>query len=188
MIYESGPPARYAIHFQRVLVDKRADEQSRWYIFDGRWMVEKLEDQKQFFAHELVAPNSPAERSNPLAMGEGPFAVPIGAEKDRILKRYVVTVTLPDAASKDEPANSVRLTLKPRPGQRNNFTQIDFWYDRDKLTPLQARTEDESENVSLIVLKDVKTNEPIDPSMMDTRAPSVTGQGGWREEIRPWEK
>lgn len=188
LVYESGPPARYAIHFRRVLVDKRADEQNRWYIFDGRWMVEKLEDQKQFFAHELVAPGSPAERSNPLAMGEGPFAVPIGAEKDRLLRRYSVSVQLPEVATKDEPANSVRLTLKPRPGQRNNFTTIDFWYDRSTLAPLQARTEDESENVSLIVLSNVKTNENIDASLMDTRAPSALGQSGWREEIRPWEK
>jgi hypothetical protein len=183
IVYESGPPARYAIHFTRVLIDKRSDDQSRWYIFDGQWLVEKLDDQKQFFAHEIVAPGTPPERANPLALGEGPFAVPIAAEKARILSRFDAVVIPP---ADTDPKQSVHLRLTPRPGVRINFTAIDLWYDRESLAPLQARTQDESENISLIVLSKVSLNEPADTALMDTRPPSAKGEQGWREEIRPW--
>jgi hypothetical protein len=183
IVYESGPPARYAIHFTRVLIDRRSDDQSRWYIFDGQWLVEKLDDQKQFFAHEIVEPGTPPERANPLALGEGPFAVPIAAEKARILARFDAVVIPP---ADTDPKESVHLRLTPRPGVRINFTAIDLWYDRQTLAPLQARTQDESENISLIVLSKVQLNESADTALMDTRPPSAKGEQGWREELRPW--
>src|SRR5690606_9605697 len=47
--YQAGPPARFAVHFDRLVVDgNRGRQQNRWYVFDGRWLVERLDDEKQF--------------------------------------------------------------------------------------------------------------------------------------------
>ena len=58
LLYTPGPPARFAIHFDKHLVDERLDTQNHWYVFDGAWLVEKIEGDgdKKFYKHQIVAP------------------------------------------------------------------------------------------------------------------------------------
>lgn len=182
LIYVAGPPAKFAVHFETLRVDKKAVPSNRWYIFDGQWLVEKLADKKQFFKWQVVAPDAPPADADPLGLGRGPFVVPVALRKDLVLKKFKVEIAAADA--KGDPKNSVHLVLKPLRGQRVNFTQIDLWYDKDTLLPQRARTINASETESIIHLSDVKLNTTIEGNPMDTAEPKDTG---WEVQITPWE-
>lgn len=213
LYYHVGPPAKFAAHFDRLMVDRRMDRQDRWYIFDGTWLVEKNAEQNPKLFHKRQVspptppPTSPArspqtsssqttepsphaksEEMDPLALGSGPFALPIRMKKDRVLAKF--DVELVAGAAKTDPANSFHLKLTPKPDQRLDCTQIDLWYDRQTLLPQRARTFDEaSENESVVELTHVSTAE-LEPSLLapggifDTATPSGPG---WDVTITPWD-
>ncbi len=184
LYFVSGPPARFAAHFDRRLADRRIDKQDRWYIFDGVWLVEKLADQepKQFFKRQIVPPDVKPEDANPLALGGGPFVLPVNMKKDLVLQRFNVTLVAPE---KMDPPDTVHLHLTPRGDQRNEVTEVDLWYSNKGLLPVRVRTYDEdSENESIIALTDHKTNEEINAKLIDTSEPK---EKGWDVVITPWE-
>lgn len=182
IIYQAGPPARFNVRFDRLLVDNRADNIDLAFVFDGRWLAERDATQKRFTRRQLVADDAPPEQADPLALGEGPFVLPITRDKSRIVKRFNVTLVEPNAKNDPPGRPSVHLQLEPRPGQRTDFTRIDLWYDRENLTPLRAATLDESENESIIDLTNVRTDEAPEKGSFDTAEPR--GEG-WRVEIAP---
>lgn len=182
LIYQDGPPARFAVHFDTLRVDKKAIPSNRWYIFDGTWLVEKLEDKKQFFKWQVVAPNANPADANPLALGKGPFVIPVALRKDLILDKFKVAIASPD--EKNDPKNSLHLILTPLKGRRINYLQLDLWYEKDSLLPLRARTIDASDTETIIHLSDVKRNAPIEGDPMNTTEPKETG---WLVQITPWE-
>ena len=187
LIYEAGPPARFAVHFDKLMFDRRQEKQNRWYIFDGRWLVERLDDRKQFRKYEVVPPDAPPQAADPLALGEGPFAVPVQLNKKRLLKRFVVSLVEPETEEdSDEPENSVHLHLVPKDPSRE-VKAIDLWYHRETLLPLRAVTDNRSQEQHVIKLSKHKTDGKIKTKQFDTRAPSDRGQRGWLEEIKPWE-
>lgn len=181
MVYSAGPPAKFAVQFHSRIVRPVIKEEERWYIFDGVWLVEKLVDKKQFFKWQVVPPNQ-AGNANPLALGRGPFVVPLNLEKKRVLERFDVSIAAPDA--KADPKNSVHLKLIPKKGQRINFNELDIWYDRDTLTLLKARTMNDSQTESTFELLKPKFNEPVDEKLLETTAPK---EKGWEVQITPWE-
>ncbi|MEE9212660.1 MAG: outer membrane lipoprotein carrier protein LolA [Phycisphaeraceae bacterium] len=183
LFYEAGPPARFAIHFDKLVTDQnRLERQDRWYIFDGRWLVERLDDQKQYRKYEIIPPDAEPEQADPLALGQGPFAVPLDFRKDRVLQRFEASLVAP---ADDDPPDTVHLHLVPKPGFGSDVTEIDLWYDRQSLLPVRARTIDESENEAVIDLTRPRVNEPVDPTLFDTSVPKARG---WLVEIKPWEE
>lgn len=199
LYYQAGPPARYAVHLERRLADGRLELLDHWFIFDGTWLVEKIAHQepRRFLKRQVVDPNRPAESSDPLAMGEGPFLLPVKMNKDRILARFDVQITLEpadtasptpsrsaEAVASPEPLR-LHLHLKPKPGQQTSISELDLWYDAKSLLPLRARVwEKDSENESLVQLSDPVVNASIDPAIWNTSEPT---EPGWEVFITPWE-
>ena len=184
--YQAGPPARFAVHFDRLVVDgDRGRKQNRWYIFDGRWLVERLDDEKQFRKYEVIAPDAAPEEADPLALGEGPFAVPLDLNKARMLSRFEVVLI---EEAEDDPQNTVHLRLTPHVNRRDDVKQIDLWYDKETLLPSRAATLNVNEIEHIIDLVDIKVDGEVNPSLFDTRAPSETGKRGYLEETRRWEE
>lgn len=190
LVYDAGPPSRFSVHFDYLLVDRRLDRQDRWYVFDGQWLVERYDQDKLFIKRQVVAPDTPdtpdskgngSEQADLLALGEGPFPVPVTTNKARILERFEVAVIEP---AEDDPSNSLHLQLTPKPTHPSPFTRIDLWYDRATLLPARARTVDDSENESTIELSDLKVNDAVLPQLLDTSVPT---EPGWRVEVKPWE-
>ena len=182
LVYAVGPPAKFAVHFDRLVVDERVDKQDRWYIFDGQWQVERIDDEKQFIKRQVVAPNAPPDRANPLGIGEGPFVLPVTMKKDRILKCFDVSLVEPAPA---ELPNTVHLKLVPKPNRRSDYSQIDLWYDRASLLPVRAQALDESENETVIEVSKPRVNEPVEEKVFDTDEPK---EAGWHVEVTPWEE
>lgn len=181
IVYVPGPPARFNVRFTRLVVDDRAVEQDRRYIFNGEWLVERLDDEKLFIKRQILGPDADPTQADPLRFGQGPFSLPVTLKKNEILGRFKVSLAPTDAAS---PANAVGLRFVPLPSQRSPAQWIDVWYEKETLVPVRASTLDDSENETHIDLTEVKVNEPFDASEFDVTEPK---QPGWRVEIKPYE-
>jgi hypothetical protein len=179
--YLAGPPAKFALHVTQLAADGRLEPQDVWYVFDGQWLVERDNLEKQFSKRQIVAPGTPPEQADPLASGEGPFLLPINASKERVLRRYDVSLVAP--AEKD-PANSVHLALVPKPGRHTDVTRIDIWYSRESLLPVRVQTTEQSEDQGLIELVKVGVNAEVDPKLFDVNEPR---ERGWHVDVKPWE-
>ncbi len=183
LIYFTGPPARFVIHFDYLLVDRRLDREDRSYIFDGQWLIERYDKEKLFIRRQVApAPQPGDDRSSAdlLALGQGPFPLPVSQKKDQVLERFEVTLVEP---ADSDPANSVHFHLTPKHDHDHQLTQVDLWYDRDTLLPVRIATLDESENESVVEITQPKLNVAVDPAVVDTTAPQDLA---WRVEVIPW--
>ena len=183
LIYLPRPPARFAVRFDRLIVDRRTQKLSQWYIFDGRWGVDRNDTEKIFIKRQLVPPDAEPAKTNPLALGDGPFKVPFTADKEQLLKRLTVELLPSDAK---DPPNTVHLRFEPKPAQRMNITRIDVWYDETLLVPVRAETLDDGPNLEIVTLKAIQLDVPVDLEVFDVSAPPK-GEG-WTVEIKPYEQ
>lgn len=183
---ELGKPAKFAVHFDKLIFGRRSVDQDRSYVFDGKWLVEKIIDvskkKKQFFKWQVVPPNVKPELVNPMAVGQGPFSVPVPVNKAVINKRFYVKLV---TSEKNDKAGLVQLHLKPKAKSGAKFTGMDIWYSRDTLIPTKVRSIDESENESIFVMKDAVVGGSIKPGTFSTTEPS---DKGWEVQITPWKK
>lgn len=183
IVYVVGPPAKFAVQFDRLLVDGRVEQQNQWFIYDAKWLVERNDAEKSFIKRQVVPPDAPKDQSDPLNLGEGPFALPITTKKDQILKKFDVVIE--PQMKETDPKNTVHLKLTPRAGVKSDLTRIDLWYDLETLLPTQARTLDESENETVILVNKIVVNEPVEDQVFDAAEPK---DRGWSVQVVPWEK
>ena len=183
LLYFPGPPAKFSITFDRLLVDKRVEQQNRSYIFDGQWLVEKIEDKKQFMKHQIVSPKAAAgspDEADPLGNGRGPFIIPLTLKKDRVLARFNVSV-VPNKPK--DPEKTTQLLLIPKPETRSEYVEIRIWVSDETLVPVRVSTVGDSGNDSLIDLTDVKINDPAAPKAVNTEEPKGDD---WQISITPY--
>ncbi|MEX0654879.1 MAG: outer membrane lipoprotein carrier protein LolA [Phycisphaeraceae bacterium] len=177
LTYDAGPPARFHVHFDRLAVhDELQPDRHVRYIFDGRWLAERRDNERVFIRRELVAEDEVGQ--DLLRLGEGPFALPLDLEKQTVLERFTV-----ELVEEDEPAveNTVMLRLTPLPNVEIDETLIEMWYDRDTLLPAQVRSVDERDQTeSVIRLGNVETGVEVEEDVFDTQPP---GEAGWQVEV-----
>ncbi len=184
LVFHAGPPGRFCVQFDRLLVDRRLDRDVRRYIFDGQWLVERYDSEKLLIKRQVTRPPTPGQTRqdvDPLALGSGPFVVPVSLKKDRLLKRFNVTLL---QWKRDDPADTVHFGLVPKVAQAGGLIRIDLWYDRRTLLPVRVRTLDQSENESVVTLSKTMVNQPVNDHAIDTSLPT---EDGWRIEIKPLE-
>lgn len=193
----------FAVRFETLTIPDeqgavRHDDESLW-IFDGQWLIEKREAERQFVKRQIARPEDPVD---PLRLGEGPLPIPIGQKKADILARYEVTLlasddglTAQDAdGSADEEAadkaqlrsfvaDAYQLLLIPKGAQaeHDDFREIRLWYTRDGLLPRAARTVNRAGDASLVLLAGAQVNTPLPPDVMDVQAPDPAA--GWAVQI-----
>lgn len=183
--YVAGPPGKFRVHFDRLIEGKRPVKKDSSYIFDGVWLVERISEGgiKRFIKRQIVPPDAKPGEKDPLRISEGPFPVPLKADKKEMLARFDIK-QMPTEGEK-HPADSVCIRLVPRKGRRTDLVQIDIWYHEKTLTPMRAATVDSSENESVVDLRDVAVNEKIDAKRFSTDLPK---DGGWHIEVKAWRK
>lgn len=197
---EEGAAQRaFRVDFTRLLLP--SGEEGKWvlreepksYIFDGRVLLE-LDAAQKFALVRHVA--GPEEEVDPLAIGEGPFPIPIGQKKDEILKRFEAELLGPEAGldlgegMKVPPAlaGTVQLLLVPRPNapEAEDFAEVRIWYRRDDadgdgeadfLLPVKARTVNGDKSMSDVNLANVEVNADLKEGLFDTAPPP-----GWEVE------
>ena len=135
----------FSIRFNQLIVGDRVENETKDYIFDGSWLVERLPEEKLFAKRQVAAPGSDVD---PLRIGEGPLPIPIGQKKSDILERFEAELVETDdgleSASLKEFVNAgpgtYQLRLVPRPESADavDFTEVRLWYKRDSLLPGEA--------------------------------------------------
>lgn len=174
---EPGTGTRqFVISFRQLIIGNALEEEARDFIFDGHWLVERINDEKQFLKREVVRPG---EAFDPLSI-DGPFPLPIGQKKDDILQRF--NAELLPAETEGRLAGYYRLRLTPRrPGDAEDLEQVDLWYDPATLLPGRAVIVEKGGDQSTVDLAGIDTATAADPAMFDTTTPRP--EDGWRIEV-----
>lgn len=173
---------QFRVSFTQFIGSRGLEEQSRDYIFDGRYLVERLNDEKQFIKREVVRPGQVID---PLAI-DGPLPLPIGQTRELILKRF--TATLLDR--EDSEANARvkgfhRLRLTARNAD-DDLETVDLWYDPQTLLPGRALiTERGGDTVQVDLANTVINAAEVNAEQFDTTSPPLSE--GWRIDVRQLE-
>lgn len=195
---EPEPVRQYAVTFTQLQIDRRVEAINEQYVFDGRWLVERMPDEKQFIKREIV----PAGRVlDPMElMRDAPFWVSVGDDADRVLKDYEAEllpvgdglVDNPDAPEMAglmalvEPDGCVQLKLTPRegaPGQ-DDWESVRMWFTPGTLLPRLYVKTAWTGDMQIAELFGVEVNGAVDAGRFDTETPA-TGSG-WQVQISAW--
>ncbi len=186
---EGGEDLRtFAVDFRNLIIDDvQRTDRSQW-IFDGQWLIEKIERDKKYIARRLAKGE---ERIDPLRLGEGPIPLPIGQKADEMQARYETELlpagdglridpaeAFPEeieeaAALLEFVAGTCQLRLVPREAfaESDQFTEIRLWYRPDTLQPRMALTVNRQGDESVVRLIGVRTNEEIPEEVLSTAPP-----------------
>ncbi len=166
-------PTRFAVLFDRLVIDERARPMETWYIFDGNWLLERDHDDKTAVRRELVPKG--AQRSDMLNMGEGQMPIPLKLKADQVLKQYKVE-QLEDVPFGDQTLHHLKLT--PRKAGKD-ATPMELWFDSQSLLLQKVVTEDDGDEIELL-FPTPTLNPEIDSDVFDTKLPDK--DDGWQAQ------
>ncbi|HVU62491.1 MAG TPA: hypothetical protein VHC70_00845 [Phycisphaerales bacterium] len=180
---DAKPRRMFQVDFLTSTADGVKRPDNRTFVFDGQWFVERQPDVRQIHKRQIVPPGQTVD---PLAIGEGPFPIPIGQKRERILERFAATLLAPDDfpdAKKyniDALKDTYQLMLVPRPGsdEAQRYREVRIWYRKSDLLPRIARTVDRDDSINVITLMNIRLNQPLPSDAFDTSVPK-----GWDAQI-----
>lgn len=188
---EANPTApkylrKFQVDFQNETVDNVRHDKPVTYVFDGQMFVERQPKEKQVLRRQVVPTG---QTIDPLAVGEGPFPLPIGQQKSKILERFDAQL-LPagdDFAGGKPPASladTYQLKLTPKKGsdEAKQFQSVRIWYRKADLLPRLARTIDRDDSKTEVFLTDMTIDKPLPAGVFDTNRPA--GWGGDDRDYR----
>jgi outer membrane lipoprotein-sorting protein len=162
---------------QRSEGDKIFDENHQYTLTDG-WLTDRDYKKNNEVRRQVVRPG---EKIDLLKLGEGPFPLPIGQDKEQVHQQFDVSLV---AGAKDDPPQSVHVLLKPKPGTdlARKYAQIDVFVDRPTGMPTRIITQDVSgERVQTTLLTNLKLDTQL--SDADFALPDVQG---WDQTVEPY--
>lgn len=169
---------RFRVSFTQFISSRGLEEQSRDYIFDGRYLVERLNDEKQFIKREVVRPG---QEIDPLAI-DGPLPLPIGQSREAILRRFTAELLEREGDESDRLKGHYRLRLTARNAD-DDLETVDLWYDPATLLPGRALiTERGGDSVRVDLVRAKVNSVEVDPAEFSTQSPPLSE--GWRIDVR----
>ena len=166
LVYQAGPPPQFAVHFDKKLVDGHWSQPDLYYVYDGRWLLKRDHENKTATRYQLVPDDE--EAGGEMELGEGPFPIPLNLKKDKVLARFNVELVEP---ADEDPENSVHLKLTPREENKTDLTQIDLWFDRESLLPVEVSSVDDSETQTVVRLTETQVNSELPDQTFETALP-----------------
>jgi len=174
--------ARFRVTFtERNDGSKAIGERHEYEMSDG-WLKERDYSKRVETDRQVV---KPGEKINLLKLGQGPFPLPVGQDKEDVKRDFDVTLI---ASSKDDPAGTTHLQLKPKDGtdMGRRFAMLDVYVERKSGMPVRIVTLDNAkERLQTTELTNVKLNggasdgdfnlEKIDPSTWDVTSEPYRG-------------
>jgi outer membrane lipoprotein-sorting protein len=154
-----GGDARIRVDFDRFDDGSRLTPQNHQYTLDDGWLVERNYDRRLEVRRQVLRPG---EKMDPLKLGEGPFPLPIGQDKQEVKNLFTVASIAP---AQDDPPGTVHLQLTPKPGTTfaRKFATIDVWVDLATSMPRRIQTQENGSPISKVTdLTDVKINTGLD--------------------------
>lgn len=195
----NAPQSRkYAVRFNGLQIDDRFDQIDEHFIFDGRWFVERLPEEKQFNKRELVPQG---ETLDPMElMRDAPFWVSLGRDQDRLFQNYDITLNEPatglvdnadfpelaSLAKQPHVQNTTQIMLVPKPGSgfEDDWEFVRIWVNTDTLLPALYLKQDWTGDMQVVELFETERNADIPMSVFDTTTPDATS--GWNVQINRW--
>ena len=167
------------IEFQTLQQDEEPEERYvEQFLFDGVWLVIVNHQTQRVERRQLAEPNQPVDAFS-LASKHMPV---LGFSKmDDLRKQFDVALV----SEPNDPAGLQHLRLNVRPDSvyKEDYTQIDFWVDREIGLPAKIIAVTTEEDIHEIRLIDPKVNEGIDPKMFQVEVPR-----GFSVEVIPLER
>lgn len=177
---QAAVPARrgFAVFFNSLVAGGQTRAETREFVFDGEWYVERDFANKQFTKRRIVAPG---QQGDPLKIGEGPFPVPIGQAKADILSRFTAELVPfddglePAAAARAFMPGTYQLKLTPRERspEARNFSVLRLWYRHEDLLPRMALSLAPDGTATEILLINHVRNKPA--AALNVDAPIAAG-------------
>jgi outer membrane lipoprotein-sorting protein len=172
--------ARIRIDFDKKQLDNKIFDQNHTYVLDSGWLIERNYNKKQEIRRQIL---KPGEKLNLFKLGEGPFPLPIGQDKEDVKGAFDVGLV---PAEKDDPVGSVHIKLTPKPDTHlaHDFSTIDIWVDLATAMPVRIQTLNVDQTaVKTTDLSDLKLNGGLsDKDFEESALP-----GGWDQTIEPYE-
>ena len=173
---------KFQVDFTTTIIDNARRTEQKTYIFDGEWFIERVPAERQIFKRQVVPPG---QTIDPLAIGEGPFPLPIGQKKARILERFDANL-LPagdgfkGGVAPESLKSTYQLQLIPKKGvsEARQFREVRIWYRPEDLLPRMARTMDQDDSSTEIFLTAITRNEPPPAGSFDASVPA-----GWDADV-----
>lgn len=179
---------KFAVLFDALVVNERRNEVNKHYIFDGRWLAEIDHERKNYTAREIVPPGRSLD---PLKLGEGPFPLPIGQRKIKVLERFMVNWADPPAGLLIalEPDSVFGITLTPRSGtaESDEFKRVDIYYDKIALLPVGIETVELNGDRKTVLLRDLKRNPDLDDATLKKVTIERPNPDEWNIDERKWD-
>ncbi len=181
---------QFRVEFRQLELGDSVEKEDRDFIFDGRFLVERVNDEKQFVSREVVRPG---DKFDALAV-DGPFPLPIGQPKAEVLKRFEATL-LPNE-TEGRLTGCYKLFLKPRSAvhttaesgelSEETIEDLTLWYQAETLLPLQVLIHETTGDTKTMKLVDVASNLELPEGLFDTTPPGPND--GWRVSIERFDR
>ncbi len=178
---------KFAIIFDILVVNEQRRQRNKHYIFDGRWLAEIDDRNKQFQAREIVPPGRVLD---PLKLGEGPFPLPLGQKKNEVLKRFVVDwADIPPSGMLAGLENVIGIVLVPRPGsdEAGEFNRVDVYYDKKTMLPVGVDALHRNGDRKTVRLKEMAHNIELDAQTLSKVNIAPPQDDEWVVIVEPWQ-
>lgn len=155
-------------------------EQKLDYVLDNGWLTDRDYKKKLEVRRQVLRPG---QKMNLLKLGEGPFPLPIGQDKDEVKRQFDATKV---EATKDDPAGTVHVKLVPKAGTTfaKRFRQIDVYVDPKNNMPARIDTVEKAGTTRSTELTNVKLNEGVKDEAFTL--PNIDN-AGWNRREEPYE-
>jgi outer membrane lipoprotein-sorting protein len=135
---KSDDDARIRVTFEKKIKGTKAFDDRKEYLLDNGVLTDRDYPNKIEVRRRVMREG---QKMNLLKLGEGPFPLPIGQNKEDVHKNFDVVRPPP---RKDDPQGTIHLTLKPKPGSSmaRRIASLDVWVDQKTNMPVRIDTTD----------------------------------------------
>jgi hypothetical protein len=160
---------------------KRMSQKQRLdYVLENGWLTDRDYQKKLEVRRQVLRPG---QKMNLLKLGEGPFPLPIGQDKDEVKKQFDAS-KLPPAPG--DPKGTIHIKLAPKTGTQfeKRFRQIDVFVDPKTNMPARIDTVEKAGTTRSTELTNLKLNAGVKPE--DFTLPNIDTEG-WNRREEPFE-
>ena len=186
VVYDAGNGnSRIKVSFDKKETEagdgKRMSQKQRLdYVLENGWLTDRDYQKKLEVRRQVLRPG---QKMNLLKLGEGPFPLPIGQDKDEVKKQFDASKVAPAA---DDPKGTIHIKLAPKPGTQfeKRFRQIDVFVDPRSNMPARIDTVEKAGTTRSTELTNLKLNAGVKPE--DFTLPNIDTEG-WNRREEPFE-
>lgn len=184
----------FRVEYEVLIVDGKKQSERQTFMFDGEWLIERQYHSKLQIKRQVV---EPGKKIDPLAIGQGPFPIPIGQKKDKILERFIAVLNdsadgFPLEEGFPAPAwlkETVQLMLTPKPGtdEARDMASVRIWYYKDsagRWLPRLLLRDDKNKAFTQIMLRNIVVNTELPKDIFNSSKPGAD----WSEEVHHFER